>query len=308
LCLQISSCFAYLAKRKPRFYADVDPALCPKRASNCRTPGYQFEHFLALILGALGLEDVRVTRPSRDGGIDLTATRAGITELKYAVHTNYRVQAKRLNPSTAVSMTDVRALRGVLKSGEVGLFISTGRFTPTAMAFLDQDDSRPLILIDGPEIVKLCKAHQIGIRHYPYFDASSLSAQMNSPTANTITELTNAKRVVVSTSKHKKNEGSWTTTVSVNDVRARILPIPKDILAQVDLSAQTIEVVINGIPSALRFNRGRRYVAGVADVFRSAGLLLSDNSRRSGICHWKFDPASKQAEAHLVASVELPTP
>ena len=37
LCLPILSVLAYFTGRRPRFYADVDPALCPKRASNCRT-------------------------------------------------------------------------------------------------------------------------------------------------------------------------------------------------------------------------------------------------------------------------------
>lgn len=37
LCLRVFSDFAYLARREPRLYADVAPALCPKRASNCRT-------------------------------------------------------------------------------------------------------------------------------------------------------------------------------------------------------------------------------------------------------------------------------
>lgn len=40
--------------------------------------GYQFEEFLKIYFEKLGLDEVSVTKRSRDGGIDLTAIRPGI--------------------------------------------------------------------------------------------------------------------------------------------------------------------------------------------------------------------------------------
>ena len=272
---------------------ETDDPLLQSLYEFCET-GYQFEHFLVLILGGLGLEDVDVTQPSNDGGVDQVAVRPGIDGLSNADRTVYRVQAKRLKPGTPVSIRDVRALRGVLRSGETGLFISTGRFTTTAEAFLEQDETRPLLLMDGAQVVDICKSQCIGISFYPYFDADSLRLQMGE-------EQPDQAPII------PQKQWAWTNTVSVNDVRARILPIPRDILDQVAESVETLTVTLNGSQRALKLNRVRRYVAGVTDAFRAAGFLLPDNSRRSGVCHWNYDASSGEAEARLVASVELAT-
>jgi len=259
----------------------------------CET-GYQFENFLVLILGALGLEEIQVTQASGDGGVDLVAVRPGIEGLSNADRTIYRIQAKRLKPGTPVSIRDVRALRGVLRSGETGLFISTGRFTSSAEAFLEQDETRPLLLMDGLQVVDICKSQGIGISFYPYFDTDSLRLQMGEE-----------QPTQAPTSDEKK--WTWTVNVSVNDVRARILPVPKEILDQLDENLEALTVNLNGKKKALKVNRVRRYVAGVTDTFREAGFLLPDNSRRSGVCHWNYDASNVEAEARLVASVELTT-
>lgn len=272
---------------------ETDDQLLDSLYAFCET-GYQFEHFLVLILGALGLEEIEVTQASNDGGVDLVAIRPGIAGLSNADRTVYRIQAKRLKPGTPVSIRDVRALRGVLKSGETGLFISTGRFTSSAVDFLEQDETRPLLLMDGLQVVEICKAQGIGINFYPYFDADSLRLQMGE------------EQPEQAPSKPKQ-QWAWTNSVSVNDVRARILPIPKEILDQIDHNRVRLTVTLNGKQRTLKINRVRRYVAGVTDAFRAAGFLLPDNTRRSGVCYWNYDASSGEAEARLVASVELAT-
>lgn len=51
---------------------ETDDQLIESLYDFCET-GYQFEHFLVLILSALGLEGVEVTRASNDWGGDLPA-------------------------------------------------------------------------------------------------------------------------------------------------------------------------------------------------------------------------------------------
>src|SRR5438105_976713 len=88
--------------------------------------GTAFEKFLRVLLAKMGLEEVVVTGKSGDGGIDLIARRKGVEGLSNVDEVAYCVQAKRLTPGTSVSPRDVRALRGVLVDGAVGLFITTG--------------------------------------------------------------------------------------------------------------------------------------------------------------------------------------
>jgi restriction system protein len=88
---------------------------------SCAT-GREFELFLKLLLSAMELEDVSVTRYSRDGGVDLTARRAGITGDRFD-EVRYVVQAKRYAPDRTVPIESVRALRGVLTQTSKGMFM-----------------------------------------------------------------------------------------------------------------------------------------------------------------------------------------
>src|ERR1019366_8207669 len=117
----------------------------------CRS-GREFELFLKLLLSAMSLEDVSVTRYSGDKGIDLTARRGGLTGDRFdEVH--YIVQAKRLAPDRTVPIESVRALRGVLTHVSRGMFITTGHFSDGAEKFVAEDPSRPIVLIDGLSLI-----------------------------------------------------------------------------------------------------------------------------------------------------------
>lgn len=62
--------------------------------------GYKFEEFLKIYLEKLGFTEVVVTKRSRDGGIDLTASR---TTIGVFGNEHYFIQAKRNKPPTTVS-------------------------------------------------------------------------------------------------------------------------------------------------------------------------------------------------------------
>ena len=93
--------------------------------------------------------------------------RIGLEELSRVDQVKYVVQAKRYTPDRSVPLEAVRALRGVMNQNEKGLFITTARFSSDTESFALQDPGRPLILIDGAHLVRLCIDHQIGFRFRP---------------------------------------------------------------------------------------------------------------------------------------------
>lgn len=129
--------------------------------------GYKFEEFLKIYLERMGLEEVFVTKKSGDGGIDLTAIRKGIGGLSNAVDEIFYVQAKRYSPTSTVTPEKIRALRGSFSSG-VGLFITTGKVSENAKLEAQQvDPSRPIIVVDGKELVSTCIEREIGFTFKP---------------------------------------------------------------------------------------------------------------------------------------------
>jgi hypothetical protein len=85
-----------------------------------------FEHAAARLLRFLGYDEVTVTKPSGDGGIDLIATRG---------QERFAGQCKRCRGS--VNPRDVQALAGVIALDPAqfsgGIFLTTGHLTPQTL-------------------------------------------------------------------------------------------------------------------------------------------------------------------------------
>ncbi len=112
--------------------------------------GYKFEEFLKKYLETIGLEEVVVTKRSRDGGIDLTAIRAGIGDLGGEDYIKYCIQAKRYKPSSTISIKDVRELSYVAcTNNAMGIFITTAKFSKDTQKEFKSNQITPMILIDG---------------------------------------------------------------------------------------------------------------------------------------------------------------
>ena len=63
--------------------------------------GYEFEDFLKPFLECIGLDEVRVTKRSGDGGVDLEGIRYGVID-NNDDSVKYIVQAKRYKPSDKI--------------------------------------------------------------------------------------------------------------------------------------------------------------------------------------------------------------
>ncbi len=118
----------------------------------------QVELLIGKLLGALGFDDVAVTRYVGDSGIDIDAvlTLGGVTSVRTAV------QVKRYKTNIAGDL--VRQVRGSLQADQRGLIITTAGFTKDARAESEAPGKTPISLVDGVRLVELLVEQQIGIK------------------------------------------------------------------------------------------------------------------------------------------------
>ena len=236
--------------------------------------GFKFEQFLKVYLEKLGLEEVFVTRSSCDGGIDLTAVRKGIGDLSQSVDEQYYIQAKRYAPESTISPEKIRALRGSFSSGK-GLFITTGKVSKKAKEdALEIDPSRPIIVIDGSELLSSCVDMELGFTYKPCFSSFALDDAM----------------AVQDETESSSSEQYIERIITQNDIRAYILPMPKVIIDRIPESQKKVLVSFNGDSyKEYTIDAGRRYIAGISAVYRSNGLRQDDGTLHSKKSLWKIN-------------------
>lgn len=236
--------------------------------------GFKFEQFLKVYLEKLGLEEVYVTRSTGDGGIDLTAVRKGIGGFSQSVDEQYYIQAKRYSPESTISPEKIRALRGSFSSGK-GLFITTGRVSKRAKEdALTIDPSRPIIVIDGNELLSSCVDMELGFTFKPCFSSIALDEIM---TANDGNESNTTEQYVE-------------RVITQNDIRAYILPLPRVIREKIPEERNKVFVSFNGSSyKDYSVDASHRYIAGISAIYKDNGLRKSDGTLHSKKSLWKIN-------------------
>lgn len=114
-----------------------------------------FEVLMGELLTKLGFEEVEVTKPAADGGVDVfgTLVTGGV------VRTRMAVQVKRWKHN--VQAPTVQQLRGALGAHDQGLIITTSDFSSGAREEAARPDRIPVALMNGEELVGLLVEHQI---------------------------------------------------------------------------------------------------------------------------------------------------
>jgi restriction system protein len=120
------------------------------------TKGHPFAHFVGHLLNTMGYK-TRVSPPGSDGGVDILAHK---DELGFEPPI-IKVQCK--SSEEKVGDPEVSSLYGKVSTGEFGLFVTLGTFSPKATAFAKSKSN--LRLIDGEELVSLV------FQHYEEFDS-----------------------------------------------------------------------------------------------------------------------------------------
>ena len=110
---------------------------------------YEFQDLVAALLRAMGYYTPFVAPKGKDGGIDIIA----YLDPLGAQTPRIKVQVKH-KPETAIGASEVRALSGVLKAGDIALFVTSGTYSTDAKNAASGSD-KFLRLIDGDEFIDM---------------------------------------------------------------------------------------------------------------------------------------------------------
>ena len=118
-----------------------------------------FEHLVERLLVAMDYDNVKVTSPSNDKGVDVVADiELGISSVREVV------QVKRHKKT--IQRKDLDALRGSLHRFDAvrGTIITSGRFAKGTREAAFERGAAPITLIDGTKLIDLLIEHEIGAK------------------------------------------------------------------------------------------------------------------------------------------------
>jgi len=122
---------------------------------------YDFEGLIKELLLALGFENVDVTTPTNDGGIDVRGTLVAAN----VIRTRLAVQVKRWKHNIQAPV--IQQVRGSLGTHEQGLIITTSDFSKGAKEEAIRSNATPVALMNGEQLVDLLIQNEIGITLTP---------------------------------------------------------------------------------------------------------------------------------------------
>ena len=110
---------------------------------------YEFQELVAALLHAMGYHIPFVAPKGKDGGIDIIA----YVDPLGAQIPRIKVQVKH-KPNIAIPASDIRALLGVLRQGDIALFVTSGSFSSEAK---NTSTTSPqfIRLIDGDTFIEM---------------------------------------------------------------------------------------------------------------------------------------------------------
>lgn len=110
----------------------------------------EFELLVSYVLQSLGFEARQRQGKTGDGGIDFE----GVLNVMGVGKVQLQVQVKRYEQS-AIGERDIRNLRGALKSGHQGCFITLSAFNKKAKESAGDPEKTPISLIDGRRFIEI---------------------------------------------------------------------------------------------------------------------------------------------------------
>lgn len=239
--------------------------------------GYVFEKFLKEYLLKIGLDEVEVTQPSRDGGIDLKAIRKGVGNFSEIDTIHYYIQAKRYAPNKKIGAKTIRELKGTIPFGYKGILITTANFTSDAYKESLNDPSKPAVLINGKLLIRSCIDNEMGFIFKPIFSKVEMDSILNK------TENKSNKTKVEYIEK----------TITKNDIRARIISIPLSMKENLT-SLNEVDVIINENDKYnLKINKSRFYLGGVTEILKKYKMLSEDKIATPRKSKWHYDIKNK---------------
>ena len=231
-----------------------------------------FELMIRDLLESIGFDDIEVTGRAGDSGIDLTATLRKSEIPGIDTSLSYIVQAKRYSPDSTLNPRFIRELRGSMQSGQRGILITTARVsTKTIEEEALKDHSRIILVIDGEKLIELCKNSRIGVVEKYDIDEEYFSK----------VEVTESEPDTEETRLVGKK------LVTENDIKARILRIPKEVRELVSGKSSLLITFDDGTKHSLNMDKTGEYLGGVTEIYRGFGLLDEDGNPHEMYAEWQ---------------------
>lgn len=115
---------------------------------------YEFQDMVAALLRAMDYHTPFVAPKGKDGGVDVIA----YVDPLGAKTPRIKVQVKHYNETNTIAAKDVRSLVGILRDGDIGLFVTSGIFSPDAKR--EALTSKEYVkLIDGDEFIDMWRQY-----------------------------------------------------------------------------------------------------------------------------------------------------
>lgn len=239
--------------------------------------GYDFEFFLKEFLKDLGFKDIKVTKKSRDGGIDLICYKDIIEGINTIESEKFIIQAKKYDKNIAPEK--VRALNDARNIGVRKLFITTSDFSQQARE--EAKEMPDMSLISGRDIINF----YIQNKSDKIFDwEPKLSNEK-------LSELIIKNKKDTNQGSIEKNEEKILRVITKNDVRARILRIPNEIFEKIS-EENAYDVVIDGCEKRLNMIKDIKSFAGITEFYRKHNYIESEQVNRNS--YWKMDISKKK--------------
>ncbi len=255
--------------------------------------GFVFEDFLKVYFQKIGLDEVEVTKRTRDDGVDLKAMYSGIGVFTSADLSRYNIQAKRRKPGNIISKSEIQKLRGTLTPGYKGIFVTTSSFSKDAIKEAEALDGKrvPIVLIDGIDLVSSCIDNEIGFFYKPVFSEKIMDKLLEKN---------------VDDESEEAETNIWVNKIiTANDIRAKIISIPSAIMKKIPEGKGKIDVVVNDTNTYnCSVNWGRNYLGTVTVIFKDFSLVDDDGIITPMECKWTYDSVDEVIRIEIIGAVE----
>ena len=126
-----------------------------------------FEKLCQRLLRESGFQQVEVTGRSGDGGID----GKGLLQINPLLSMQVVFQSKRYQASTAVTVSQIRDLRGAMAGRtDKGIFVTTSTFTADARKEALREGVPPIELVDAQKLVMMFEELELGLTPKTVYD------------------------------------------------------------------------------------------------------------------------------------------
>lgn len=246
--------------------------------------GYDFEVFLKEFLKDLGFKDIKVTKKSRDGGIDLICYKDIVEGINTIESEKFIIQAKKYEKNIAPEK--VRALNDARNIGVRKLFITTSDFSQQARE--EAKEMPDMSLISGRDIINFYiqnKSDKI-FDWEPKISTDKLCELI----------IKNKQDIGNNQEQLEVNEEKILRIITKNDVRARILRIPNEIFEKIS-EENAYDVVIDGYEKRLNMIKEIKSFAGITEFYRKHNYIDSEQTNRNS--YWRIDVKNKKIYVDL---------